>query len=157
MITEQKKRIEEIKLIGLALPSKTTNKNDQSAIDCGNLWKKFEKGNYISEIPHKLNNDIFAVYHGYEGDHTQPFSYFIGCQVNNNAELPEGMDAFTIPSATYQKIIASGKMPDCMTKTWKEIWETDLARTFETDFEVYDERSQNWENAEVDIFLSVQK
>jgi predicted transcriptional regulator YdeE len=44
-----------------------------------------------------------------------------------------------------------------MTETWKEIWESDLTRTFETDFEVYGQRSQNWEDAVVDIFLSVQE
>lgn len=38
---------------------------------------------------------------------------------------------------------------------WVKIWNSELERTFTADFEVYDERSQNPENAEVDIFVAV--
>ncbi len=69
---------EETRRIGLALTHTTTNENNQSAIDCGTLWQEFEKGNYASKIPEKINDEIIAVYHGYEGDHTKPYHYFIG-------------------------------------------------------------------------------
>ena len=62
-----------IKLIGLSLGRKTTNENGQSAIDCGSHWQKFEAGKYAERIPNKINDEIFAVYHEYEGDHTEPY------------------------------------------------------------------------------------
>jgi len=145
----------EITLIGLSLNRKTTNENGQSQIDCGNLWQQFEKENYADRIPGKLSNEILAVYHEYEGDYTQPFSYFIGCKVNNDTGVPPGMDSLIIPKASYQKIIARGKMPDCITNAWKEIWSSDISRAYQADFEVYDERSKDWSNAEVDIYISV--
>ena len=74
-----KVELEEIKLVGLSLKTKTTNVNDQSSIDCGNLWQKFENENYAQIIPGKLTDEILAVYHQYEGDHSKPFSYFVGC------------------------------------------------------------------------------
>ena len=46
-------------------------------------------------------------------------------------------------------------MPDCMFAAWKNIWETEIPRSFQLDFEVYDERSKDWSNAEVDIYLSI--
>ena len=46
-------------------------------------------------------------------------------------------------------------MPACITDAWKSIWSSDLKREFEYDFEVYDDRSQDWSNTEVDIFVSV--
>lgn len=147
--------LEEIKLIGLSLKSKTTNLNGQSNIDCGNLWQKFEKENYAIKIPNKLSNEILAVYYQYEGDHTQPFSYFIGCKVPTNTEVPQGLDSLIIPQGTYQKISAKGEMPNCVANTWKEIWNSDIRRTYKFDFEVYDERSKDWNNAEVDFFLSI--
>jgi predicted transcriptional regulator YdeE len=155
MITEQKRKFEDIKLIGLALPSKTTNENGQSNIDCGNLWQKFENKDYFSKIPGKISDAIYAVYYEYEGDHTQPFSYFIGCRVKNNTPVSEGLDTLTIPGGSYQKAVAKGKMPDCIADTWQEIWKSDLSRSYRTDFEVYDERSRDWNDAEVDIFISV--
>jgi len=149
--------LEEIRLVGLALKGKTTNINGQSSIDCGNLWQEFERGKYAEIISNKLSDDVLAVYHQYEGDHTQPFSYFIGCKVKGDAETPPGLQNLTIPKGTYQKIDAKGKMPDCVINAWKEVWVSDIPRSYEMDFEVYDERSKDWSNAEVDIYLSVEK
>ena len=150
-----KVEMEEINLIGLPLNGKTANANGQSGIDCGNLWQQFEKGQYSEKIPGKLSEEIFAVYHQYEGDSTQPFSYFIGCKVKPGTDVPTELTSLTIPSGTYQKIIAKGKMPDCVADAWKEVWSSVISRKFQTDFEVYDERSKDWSKAEVDIYVSV--
>jgi len=69
----------EFKLIGLKLDNKTTNEGGKSSIDCGSLWQKVERENLVERIPEKLSEEIYAVYFDYEGDHTKPFSYFIGC------------------------------------------------------------------------------
>lgn len=150
--TEQ---IESIHLTGLALKHKTTNENGQSNIDGGNLWQKFTTGGYAEKIPEKLSEELFAVYHEYEGDHTKPFSYFIGCRVPAGTAPPEGMDSLTIPAGSYLKLTAKGKMPDCIANTWKEIWNSDIPRAYRADFEIYDERSHDWSDAEVDVYLSV--
>ena len=148
--------IKEFKLVGLALKTKTTNENGQSAIDCGNLWQKFETENLADNIPGKLSDEIYAVYYNYEGDYTKPFSYFIGCKVKTDAEVVPGMDSLDIPGGSYQKFIAKGIMPDCVANSWKEIWTTDIPRAYQADFEIYDERSKDWKDAEVEIFISVQ-
>jgi predicted transcriptional regulator YdeE len=140
-------------LIGLSI--RTTNENGRSNIDCGNLWHKFEIENYVDEIPGKLSNNIFAVYHDYEGDHTKPFSYFIGCSVKQHNEVPAGMQALLVAGGSHQAFKASGKMPDCVANCWKEIWASPIERAYQADFEVYDERSLDWNNAEVDIYVSV--
>lgn len=144
-----------IKLIGLQLNHKTSNENGQSSIDCGNLWQHFEKGKISESIPQKLTNSIYAVYFNYEGDHTQPFSYFIGCLVASSATTPEGLNSLIIPPQKYSKIIAKGKMPDCMAEAWKSIWSSEINRAYSYDFEVYDHRSHDWSNAEVDVFVAI--
>ncbi len=150
-------KLEEITLVGLSLGTKTTNENGRSAIDCGNLWQKFQEGKIADRIPGKLSDEIYAVYHQYEGDHTLPFSYFIGCKVNNDTKIPEGMDGLIIPAGVYQKFIAAGEMPNCIMDTWKKVWNSGISRAFHVDFEVYGEKSKDWKNAEVDIFISVNK
>jgi predicted transcriptional regulator YdeE len=150
-----KVEIDEINLIGLSLKTKTTNANGQSSIDCENLWHEFEKGNYSEIIPDRISNEIFGVYHQYEGDSIKPFSYFIGCKVKAGAAAPKSLDKIIIPQGVYYKIIAKGKMPDCVTRAWKEVWTSDIPRTYNIDFEVYDERSKDWNNAEVDVYLSI--
>jgi predicted transcriptional regulator YdeE len=146
--------IEEINLIGLMLKTKTINTDGQSHIDCKNLWHEFEKGKFEATIPNKLSDEIFGVYHQYEGDSTKPFSYFVGCKVKSGTEAPPGLQTLTIPTGIYHKINAKGQMPDCIINAWKEIWTSDIARTHQIDFEVYDERSKDWNDAEVAIYLS---
>ena len=145
-------QLEEITLIGLSLGKTTTNANGQAAIDCGTLWQKFEKGNYAATIPGKLTNEIVAVYHNYEGDFTQPYSYFIGVKVKADAEVPKGLEKLSIPKASYQKIESKGIIPDCIVNSWTDIWNSQMARAYKADFEVYDHRSKDWKNGEVDIF-----
>jgi predicted transcriptional regulator YdeE len=147
--------IKEFKLTGLALMTKTTNENGQSSIDCGNLWRQFTEGNYADRIPGKLGDDIFAVYYDYEGDHTKPFSYFIGCQIKNLEAIPPEMDVLIIPDGKYQLFTAKGKIPECIARAWTEIWASDIPRAYQFDFEIYSEKSRDWDNAEVEIFLSI--
>lgn len=67
----EKVRMEKIqktnfKLAGLKLEERTTNENNQSSKDCGNLWQKFEKDKIFGLIANKLTNEIYAVYFDYE-------------------------------------------------------------------------------------------
>lgn len=143
------------KLIGLRLEGKTTNENNQSSTDCGNLWQKFEKDQIFDLIPNKLGNEIYCVYFDYESDATKPFSYFIGCEVGSNGEIPTGLAELEIPSQNYLKVTAKGKMTGCITEAWQKVWNSDIKRKFAYDFEVYDERSRDWNNAELDIYISI--
>lgn len=148
-------QINKFKLVGLRLENKTTNENNQSSRDCGDLWQKFEKDKIFDLIPNKLTNEIYAVYFNYEKDETKPFSYFIGCKVDENSIVPEGLDSLNIPSQNYVKYTAKGIMTGCITEAWRKIWNSDIQRKFGFDFEVYDERSQNWNDAELDIYISI--
>ncbi|KIO78481.1 transcriptional regulator [Pedobacter lusitanus] len=144
-----------VQLIGISTKEKTTNENDQASIDCGNLWQEFMSNGIAARIPGKLSDEILAAYHSYDGDYTNPYAFFIGCKVSQGTVVPEGLDSLVIPSGNYLKITAKGKFPECIANTWREIWRTDYPRAYTVDFEVYDERSADWNNSEVDIFLSV--
>jgi predicted transcriptional regulator YdeE len=147
--------LDEFKLAGLKLKQPTTNENGQSGTDCGNLWFRFEIERYADKIPGKLSDEIYAVYFDYEGDHTEGFSYFIGCKVKKDSIIPKGIDTLTIPEGTYKKIVTRGKMPDCLSDGWEKIWKSKTKRKYAFDFELYDHRSRDWNNAEIDIYLSI--
>lgn len=146
---------ETFRLAGLQLKGKTTNQNHQSSKDCGSLWEKFHTENIASLIPEKMSDEIYAVYFDYEKDENAPFSYFIGCKVAMEAEIPGELDKLIIPAQQYRQYVAKGRMPDCVTEAWKTIWNSDIKRKFGYDFEVYDQRSENRNAAEVDLFISV--
>jgi predicted transcriptional regulator YdeE len=144
-------------LVGLSLDKKTSNENGQSTVDCGSLWQKFINDNWFSRVPNKISQQIFAVYHEYESDHTGEFAYFIGCRVSDEAEVPKGLQKLVVPRGTFEKFIAKGTMPGCIYETWTLIWASPIKRAYQVDFEVYDDRSKDWNDAEVDIFVSVKE
>ncbi|KAA9333838.1 AraC family transcriptional regulator [Adhaeribacter soli] len=150
-MTERK---DEFKLVGLKLNGKTTNQNKQSSKDCGDLWHKFETDKIFDLITEKLSDEIYAIYFDYEKGETAPFSYFIGCKVGKHSETPKELAELMIPAQEYIKFTAKGAMTGCITDTWKEIRNSDIKRSFGFDFEVYDERSKDWSDGEVDIYIS---
>lgn len=150
-MTEKK---DDFKLAGIKLYGKTTNQNKQSIKDCGELWQKFETEKIFDVIPKKLSNEVYAVYYDYEKDETTSFSYFIGCKVEENSETCKELEELIIPAQEYSKFTAKGIMTGCVTDVWNEIWNSDIRRKFGFDFEIYDERSQDWNNAEVAIYIS---
>jgi len=147
--------MESFKLIGLKLNRKTKNENGQSGKDCGELWQKFEENRIAELIPNKISNAVYAVYYDYESDENGLFSYFIGSKVDNNTEPPKNLDEIIIPEQNYHKETAKGQMTGCISDAWTKIWNSNLNRKFGFDFEIYDERSYDWNNAEIDIFLSI--
>lgn len=146
--------MENFKLIGLKLNRKTKNENGQSGKDCGELWQFFEEQKIAEQVPNKISDAIYAVYHDYESDENGLFSYFIGCKVEENTTIPENLDTIIIPAQNYHKEIAKGQMTACISDAWARIWNSDLNRKFGFDFEIYDERSLDWNNAEIDIYIS---
>ena len=150
-----KTTIESFQVVGISLQQKTTNTNGQSHTDCKNLWHTFEDGKYADKISNRLGQEVYGVYHHYDGDNTKPFSYLIGCRVATGSAAPVGMEMITIPEGSYEKIAVHGKMPDCVIEAWKQIWEGNYSRTYKVDYEVYDERSRDWSEAEMDVYVSI--
>lgn len=143
------------KLAGLKLGFKTTNKDNKALEDCGALWQHFGGSFLGTKLPQKLSNDIYAVYYDYDGDHTDPYAYFIGYRIPDDATVPDGIDIITIPTQQYEELTAKGQMPNCVADAWREIWkQDDINRAYGYDFEVYGHKSGDWNNAEIDIYLS---
>lgn len=145
----------EIQVIGIDLETKTSNQNGKAHIDCGHLWHKFMSDNIIGKIPNTVSHNIYAVYYNYEGDYTEPYSFMIGCEVTHGTEAPEGMKKITIPKNSYRTFTAKGKIPDAVADVWHLIWGTKMDRDYSYDFEVYGEKSQDIENAEVEVFVGM--
>lgn len=141
-------------VIGISV--RTTNENGQAAKDIFVLWERFMAEGILEQIPNKTNNSLYCIYTAYEKDHTKPYTTILGCKVENLDNIPDQMAGKTIESASYQKFAAKGNlMQGAVYNEWTKIWNSDLERTFTADFEIYDERSLNPENAEVDIYVAV--
>ena len=146
---------EEIKLIGIS--GRIANQDSQSAlVSINETWSKFFNKNLAQILSHPKNPGvIFAVYHDYETDYSGAYSLTLGCQVESFSEIPPDCIALTVPTAKYQIFTAQGSMPEALGQTWGLIWNSPLERTYQFDFEVYDQRYHRPEDKEVDIYIGV--
>jgi predicted transcriptional regulator YdeE len=134
----------------------TTNANNQAASDIPGLWQKFMRENIASKIPNKMDDTIYSVYCRYESDYTAPYTTLLGCKVSSIENIPDGLDYIEIANGNYEQFTATGNLNEGVVyKTWVDIWNTDLARAYTTDFEVYGEKSVDPSNASVDIFIAL--
>ncbi len=147
-------QIKTFHVIGIAV--RTTNENGQSVQDISALWNRFMSEGILDQIPNKVDQTMYCIYTDYEKDHTKPYTTILGCKVSNLDQIPNGLVGKTFEEQTYIKRVAKGNlMQGIVYEEWTKIWNADLNRAFTADFEVYDERTQNPENAEVDIFISI--
>jgi len=150
----QKVTIEPFKVIGIAV--RTSNQNGQAAQEIPALWNQFMTTGVAEKIPNKTGSEIYSIYTNYEGDHMQPYDTVLAMQVSSLNDIPEGMVGHAFDGGTYQEFPAKGDLTqgvvyDC----WLKIWDEELDRTYTADFEVYGEKAQNPNDAELSIFVAV--
>jgi predicted transcriptional regulator YdeE len=134
---------------------RTTNVNNKSLKDIGDLFGKFMGENILEKIPNKISVDIYCVYTDYESDYNGPYTTIVGCKVSSLKDIPTGLTGKTIPDSKYQVYKSTGKLSISLAKTWEGIWNTDINRRYSADFDVYGEKAADFENAEVDTYVAV--
>ncbi|MES2515209.1 MAG: GyrI-like domain-containing protein [Bacteroidota bacterium] len=147
---------EPFKIIGISV--RTTNENGQAIKDIPFLWNKFFTENISEKITHKLSDDLYCVYTHYEKDHTKPYTTILGYKVKTDEVLPEGLVEKTIEPADYKIFSAKGKLAEPFVyNEWTKIWNlnSEMNRSFTSDFEIYGAKAQDPENAEVDIYIAM--
>ncbi len=146
--------VKAFKVIGISI--RTTNENGQAAKDIGELWNKFMSEGIIEKIPNKVDNTVYSIYTEYESDYTKPYTTVLGCKVENLNEIPSGMVGKSFEGGKYINFFAKGDLTKGLViDEWTKIWKMDLDRVYSADFEVYGEKAQNPNDAEIDILIAV--
>lgn len=144
--------LKDFKCIGIA--ARVTPRTAAELI--GGLWQRWFKEGLESKIPNKISGDKYNIYTNYEGDHTKPYTCFLGVLVNSIDNVPDGMQALDVLGGKYAVFDVSGKLPDAVVETWTSIYQLKtIERRFDTDFDVYGEEAANPENAKLKTYVSV--
>lgn len=129
------------KLFITGISVRTTNQNGQSQKDMAEIWQKFFAENISSQIPNKVNDDIYCVYTDYESDFNGFYRTILGSKVNSPNDISEVLICKTIPAAKYLSFISEGKLPDCVVATLTHIGQSPVNRKYLADFDVYGYKS----------------
>jgi len=140
----------------VGIECKTSNDPAVGPQQIGQLWSRFFIENVAGRVLNKVSDDVFALYCEYEGDYTKPYTFVIGCQVSSVDQIPEGMVFKVLPSAKYTVYSVEGEYPQSLVKTWGEIWQSDLKRTYSGDFEVYGEKFFTTDSKPVDVYIAIE-
>ncbi len=147
-------KVSEHQIVGISM--RTSNAAGQAGTDIPGLWQKWMSENCIESIANKKGSDVYCIYTEYEGDHNEPYTVVIGCEVSSIENLPAGFRSVTIQSGDYAMYESKGNILEgVIWQTWDKIWKEDLDRTYQTDYEIYGAKAQNPTDATVEIYVGL--
>jgi predicted transcriptional regulator YdeE len=145
----------------VGIEARTTNVKEATAEGIiPRQWQRFFQEGILAKIPNKIGGNIYAVYSDYANDHNGEYDYMIGAMVKEGTVAPPGMAAKSVPGGRYAVLTTDkGPLAKVVPQAWLAVFkledEKKLRRTYKVDFEIYDQRSQDPQNAQVDLYLGI--
>ena len=150
---------ESFQIVGIS--ARTSNANEiTSQAKIPQLWTDFYQQDVVGQIPNPVNQVTYGLYSDYETDVNGEYSITLGMEVLAADEVPEGLVVKTVPAANYL-VFTSDKGPfvEVVVKAWQDVWawfaNSGVERTYTGDFELYDERCANPQEAQVDLYIAI--
>ena len=129
-------KIEGFSVVGLSM----VTSNETASEEINALWQNFFEKSIGQDVENRVDDVIYAVYSDYEGDHTKPYRLTVGYKIEGDPQMKGHLHHVAVQGADYAMMGAIGEQPKALIETWTAVWQSDLDRKFETDFEVYGKR-----------------
>lgn len=147
----------------IGMTARTSNANEMKAnAQIPHLWETYYQQQVFTQIPAASEQPItYGLYSDYVSDVNGEYSVTIGLEANAE-ELPQGLVAKKIPAAKYLVFTSEkGPLPQIVIKAWQDIWawfeQSNIERAYTGDFEVYDERCTDPNEARIDIYIAIKE
>jgi predicted transcriptional regulator YdeE len=128
----------------------------------GKQWQKFFQDGVLQKIPNKIDGNVYAVYSDYASDHNGEYSLTIGAKIADGSQVPAGFVVKTVPAGNYAVVTSEkGPVAGVVIAAWQRVWDLEQkkelggTRAYKADFEFYDQRAANPQEAQVDIYLGL--
>jgi len=155
--------LDSFKLIGIDV--RTTNQAEVSGQGkIGELWGRFWSADVqgaLAKAAQEGDARVYGCYTDYENGAAGEYTILIGRMAGQAEDVSEGLTTVHVPAAKYAVFTTRrGPFGEVVHEAWQRIWEwasssSEWERTYTGDFELYDERSADPENAVVDIYIAV--
>ena len=139
--------------IAVGISARTSNASPDVGTVIGGLWERFFNGGIYASIPDKADERALGIYRDYAGDERAEYTAMVACATTGEPQGGE-YDVCRIPAGQYARFIIHGDMVQAVAAAWQEIWQMDLPRTFQCDFEEY--QDDRMENAEIHIYVGLE-
>lgn len=160
---KQTVQLKQLKLVGLTARTNSKNEMNPDTSKIGALACSYWTNQMANNIQHRANPGVtYSIYTDYESDEHGDYTYFIGEIVDSfDDQNLNQFQTLIIPESHYQKFTtAPGKMPEVVISAWQKIWamnENDFGgkRKYIADFEIYDQKAADMNNAVVDVYVGI--
>lgn len=125
------------------------------------LWRELVREGVLTRLTNRADSNIIALYTDYESDEKGLYTFVLGAKVPSIETIPQGMVAKQVPAGQYAVFTSErGPVAEVVVNAWKRIWSLPqtnpaISRSFKADFEIYDERATDPQNAEVEIHVGI--
>ena len=146
--------MEEKKVVGLA--ARTNNMSSDMGNVIGGLWNDFYGKGVYQAIGHKADQKALGIYKDYAGDHRDDYTVMVACTVTEaekTKDAPVPVVSTVIPAGKYARFIVKGDCKTAVGEFWQKLWSMDLPRSFQCDYEEY--QNDDCEHAEVHIYIGL--
>lgn len=130
--------LEEKMITGISV--RTNNSDPNMGAMIVELWNRFYSNGIVETLKEK-KAPVFGVYTEYESDEKGDYTVIAGCETEKISEKERVSPEYKccrIPAGCYAKFTVEGNGEE-VAAAWREIWQMNLSRTFESDFEEYQE------------------
>jgi predicted transcriptional regulator YdeE len=127
----------------------------------GKQWERLFGEGVLAAIPNRADGNIMAVYSEYASDKDGEYTYLLGARVRKVESVPAGMTVKNVPAGRYAVFTSDrGPVQKVVVEMCQRVWATPKSalggdRTYQADFEVYDQRAQNPADSVVDLYVAV--
>ena len=148
--------VKELSIIGIQARTNNTKEMTDGGV-IPKQWDKFFAEGVLARIPNKVNPTVYALYTDYAGDRKGDYSFFIGAEVSYTAAIPAGMVAKKVFAGKYAVVTSARVRRRPVVEVRLDRFRRQLggARAYQTDFEVYDQRSRGPQDSQIDIFVGI--
>jgi predicted transcriptional regulator YdeE len=163
-VEKTKTQLDSLTLVGLTARTNNENEMNPESSKIAKLAGLYWGDQIANNFKHRTSPMVtYAAYTEYESDENGDYTYFIGERVDSldDQDLSQ-FQTITLLASKYQKLTtAAGKIPDIIISAWQEIWtmnESDFGgkRRYIADFEVFDQRAADPNNAVIDIYIGIE-
>lgn len=126
------------------------------------LWEEYFRSGFQERQDLINPHLLYALYTEYESDVNGEYRLLIGHEVDRDHNRENAAETAYIPEAAYIKFTTQrGPFGQVVLQLWQEIWDYfrtfELKRAYTGDFELYDMRGFDPQNAIVDIYVAIQE
>ncbi len=150
--------------------ARTNNTSPDMGAVIGGLWNHFYNEGVYASIPGKVNEKALGIYTDYAGEEKSDYTVMTACEITKEVQkeeytirkIPSGQYAkFVVPVSNEpdavgeEKALTYGDMVQAVAAAWQEIWQMDLPRAFQYDFEEY--QNDSMENTQIHIYVGLKE